>query len=227
MKSIPKDVEIIQLDSSREMSKDNPPSTRESQQLATPQLNIVEMASTDIPPQSNEGKVPLLEPLVNTETPHQSSQDEALSFELKPPISPNRDSTDSPKPFTPSPLTQGGVESSVPPLSSIPSTDLDLISFFNEDDEVDNIFDVLENWTTGPSVLEKIPEPVFESTTTFQPLLESFRLKAYVDDLNPAFIIPEFKIEVEQMVDDLLAYPDLPPAIHLELQEFIKPFTLT
>ncbi|XP_029128668.1 uncharacterized protein LOC109805555 [Cajanus cajan] len=202
--------------------------------LATSQLNIAEMASImasiEIPPQVEEGKVPQSEPLLNVET-HQSSQGDAPSFKLKPLLSPNKGSTESPKPFTASPSTQGGVESSVQALSSIPSTDLDLMSFFNEEDEdINSIFDVLDNWTRGPSGLEKekerVVEQVSETTPSFQPLLESFRLKAYVDDLDQALVDPEFKVEVGQMVEDLLAYSDLPTAIHVELQEFIKSFTL-
>ncbi|XP_020224224.1 uncharacterized protein LOC109806261 [Cajanus cajan] len=233
MKSVSKDVEIIQIDSSREMSRDIPPLTGASQQSATPQLNVAEIASIvasiEILPEVEEEKVPQSEPLANVETLQESAQGEP-SFELQPPLSPNTDSTESPRPFTTSPSTQGGVESSIQGLSSIPSTNLDLMSFFNEEDEdINSMFDVLDNWTSGPSrsekEIEKI-EQVSETNPSYQSVLESFRSKAYVDDLDQALLDPAFKIEVEQMVEDLLAFSDLPPTINTELQEFTQSFTL-
>lgn len=141
-----------------------------------------------------------------------------------------QDSTESPRPFTTSSSTQGGATSFIQGLSSIPSPNLDLIGFFNEEDEdIKSIFQVLDNWTSGPSGLEKEKEKIIEQvseTPSYQPLLDSFRSKAYVEDLDQAFLIPEFKMEVEQMVEDLLSYSDLPPEVHSELQEFIKPFSL-
>ncbi|XP_029124566.1 uncharacterized protein LOC109817923 isoform X3 [Cajanus cajan] len=117
--------------------------------------------------------------LVDIETPRQSSQGDAPSFELRPDILLGTWETivtpDSAQLATSSSkLDRNDLESSMPPPASIPSADFDLISFFNDDAEVDNIFDVLENWTSGALMSKKMPE----SVVAFQPLLEAFRSKA-------------------------------------------------
>ncbi|XP_029125442.1 uncharacterized protein LOC109814161 isoform X2 [Cajanus cajan] len=244
MKSVPKDIAIIPLDSSQgvsqEVQKSVPFATEVTQhvhlvipcdsnfllmfsltssfpQLSTPQVDVAAlasaMASIEVPPPVEEGKIPQPEPLTNMETRQDSAQG----------------STESPRPFTTSPSTQGGATSSVQGLSLIPSPDLDLMSFFNDEDEdINTIFEVLDNWTSGPSGSEKdklkVVEPASD-TPSYQPLLDSFRSKAYVKDLDQAFLIPEFKTEVQQMIDELLSYSDLPSDISLELQAFIKPFS--
>ncbi|XP_029125444.1 uncharacterized protein LOC109814161 isoform X4 [Cajanus cajan] len=259
MKSVPKDIAIIPLDSSQgvsqEVQKSVPFATEVTQhvhlvipcdsnfllmfsltssfpQLSTPQVDVAAlasaMASIEVPPPVEEGKIPQPEPLTNMETRQDSAQGEP-SFELQPPLDPNQGSTESPRPFTTSPSTQGGATSSVQGLSLIPSPDLDLMSFFNDEDEdINTIFEVLDNWTSGPSGSEKdklkVVEPASD-TPSYQPLLDSFRSKAYVKDLDQAFLIPEFKTEVQQMIDELLSYSDLPSDISLELQAFIKPFS--
>ncbi|XP_020239084.1 uncharacterized protein LOC109818095 [Cajanus cajan] len=120
MKSVPKDVEVIQLDSSRELSremqKDMFPVIEATQQLSTPQVDATVlasvMASIEIPPQVEEGKVLQSGPLINAETRQDSAQGEP-SFELQPPLIQNKGLTESPRPFTTSLSTQGSDTSSV------------------------------------------------------------------------------------------------------------------
>lgn len=105
-------------------------------------------------------------------------------------------------------------------LASIPPDDIDLISFFDDEAAQDDIFEVLENWTSETLASGKTQETV----PSFQPLLSSFRSKAYVDHLDQALMDPQFKIETEQMVDDLNAFPDLPPELTTELNEYVHIF---
>ncbi|XP_029124565.1 uncharacterized protein LOC109817923 isoform X1 [Cajanus cajan] len=198
--TLQKDVKIISLSSSRDLFRDlNPISDQTPFQVITPTLeNIADAPQVELPTgvetstldttvnaeASNLGvpigvEIPHSNILVDIETPRQSSQGDAPSFELRPDILLGTWETivtpDSAQLATSSSkLDRNDLESSMPPPASIPSADFDLISFFNDDAEVDNIFDVLENWTSGALMSKKMPE----SVVAFQPLLEAFRSKA-------------------------------------------------
>ncbi|XP_020238865.1 uncharacterized protein LOC109817923 isoform X2 [Cajanus cajan] len=182
--TLQKDVKIISLSSSRDLFRDlNPISDQTPFQVITPTLeNIADAPQVELPTgvetstldttvnaeASNLGvpigvEIPHSNILVDIETPRQSSQGETI-------VTPDSAqlATSSSK------LDRNDLESSMPPPASIPSADFDLISFFNDDAEVDNIFDVLENWTSGALMSKKMPE----SVVAFQPLLEAFRSKA-------------------------------------------------
>ncbi|XP_020207859.1 uncharacterized protein LOC109792827 [Cajanus cajan] len=186
-----KDIEVIDISSSRDLSKEPNPifdqplfessipekamnaSQKISPCIESPHLDTsinVEVTNVGTPialniPQSN---IPL-----GFDTPRGSSQGDAPSFEVKPDVLLGTGETtatpDSAQPITFPPLEKNDLESFMPPPIFIPSTDLDLISFFNDDVKVDNIFEVLENWTSGTSASEKAPK----SVANFQPLLES------------------------------------------------------
>ncbi|KAL2332973.1 hypothetical protein Fmac_014186 [Flemingia macrophylla] len=92
----------------------------------------------------------------------------------------------------------------------------------DEENKKDDFFEILKNWSSGPSLERKLVE---SSSQDLEDKLSAFRQQAYVNNLDEALNDPNFKLEIEKVVNDLNNISDLPSKVSTELQDFVRILT--